>query len=142
MISENTTEENHEYVIEFIKNTDQKEQAEATTIMKMNGKSVKVKLDTGAEVNVMPKRVFDLIKDKKTLLSQTSTRLKGYGGNNIPVLGATKVQCEVNSNTEEIQFYVVETASKTVLSLKTCKKLDLIKILDEIRSSNQTAKVK
>ena len=142
MISENTTEENHEYVIEVIKNTDQKEQAEATTIMKMNGKSVKVKLDTGAEVNVMPKRVFDLNRDKKTLLSQTSTRLKGYGGNNIPVLGATKVQCEVNSNIEEIQFYVVETASKTVLSLKTCKKLDLIKILDEIKSSNQTAEVK
>mgnify|MGYP001799476136 CR=1 FL=1 len=73
MISENTTEENHQYVIEVIKNTDQKEQAEATTIMKMNGKSVKVKLDTGAEVNVMPKRVFDLNRDKKTLLSQTST---------------------------------------------------------------------
>ena len=40
--------------------------------MSINWKSVKVKQDTGAERDFMPRSVFDLIKDKNTILGETS----------------------------------------------------------------------
>ena len=42
---------------------------EATIILKINGKLVKGKIDTGAEVDVMPKRVFDQLSAGKNLKS-------------------------------------------------------------------------
>ena len=35
---------------------------EATTIVKIEGSDVRVKLDTGAEVNVIPKNIYDQLK--------------------------------------------------------------------------------
>ena len=43
---------------------------------------MKVKLDTGAEVNVMPMRVFKQIKDGDVKKERTKTKLCGYGGTN------------------------------------------------------------
>ena len=55
---------------------------EALAILKINNKKVKVKLDTGAEVNVMPMRVFKQIKDGDVKKERTKTKLCGYGGTN------------------------------------------------------------
>ena len=53
-----------QYVIETITEHDATniDTCEATTIIKIEESDVRVKLDTGAEVNVMPKRVYDQLK--------------------------------------------------------------------------------
>ena len=61
----------------------QKEQSLASccvTKMKISNKKVKVKLDIGAEVNVMSMRVFKQIKDGHVKMERTKTKLCGYGG--------------------------------------------------------------
>ena len=76
--------------------------------MKISNKKVKVKLDIGAEINVMLMRVFKQIKDGHVKMERTKTKLCGYGG------------------TRSSEFYVVKTDSKTLLSLQKSRELETI----------------
>ena len=52
-----------DFVIETVEAALKEKSADALAILKINNKKVKVKLNTGAEVNVMPMRVFKQIED-------------------------------------------------------------------------------
>ena len=54
---------------------------------------MKVKLDTGAEVNVML-RLLKQIEDNHVKMERTKTKLCGYGRTNISVEGKIKLMCE------------------------------------------------
>ena len=49
-------------MIEEVETSKEKKATEAFVILKINNKKVKVKLDTGAEVNVMPLRVYEQLQ--------------------------------------------------------------------------------
>ena len=75
-----------------MKQDENDQQSEAFAVIKINGKKVKAKTDTGSEVDFIPRRVFDQIDDKlKT--EETTTTLSGYGVTNIPVEGVVKMEC-------------------------------------------------
>ena len=46
--------------------------------------------------------------------------------------GKIKVMCEFRDAKQKLQFYVVKTDSKTVLSLQTCRELAVMQILNEV----------
>ena len=52
-----------------------------------DGQTVKVKLDTGAQVNVMPVDIYRTLGKDTNELRPTNARLTAYGGNKIEVLG-------------------------------------------------------
>ena len=68
-----------DFVIEEIGSNIEKKATEAFRILKINNKKVKVKLETGAEVNVMPLRVYEQIKSKDVKMKTTATKLCVYG---------------------------------------------------------------
>ena len=71
---------------------------EATAIIKIEESDIRVKLDIGAELNVMLKRVYDqLKKSNKKLKKKTSVKLHGYGEHNIPVIGTTRFEWNTNN---------------------------------------------
>ena len=115
---------------------------EALAILKINNKKVKVKLNTDAEVNVMPMRVFNQIEDGHVKMERTRTKLCGYGGTNIPVEGKIKVICKFRDAKQKSEFYVAKTDSKTVLSLQTCRELGMIQILIKVTSKEDNKKEK
>ena len=90
---------------------------EATLVMKMNDKNVRIKLDTGAEVNVMPTRVFSQIANTEDI-GQSNVRLKGYGGSAISVIGESFIRCAYNHIYKDVKFYIVESSCKTALGLE------------------------
>ena len=98
---------------------------------------MKVKLDTGAEVNVMPLRVHEQIQSKDVKMKTTATKLCVYGGVNLPVVGKIHVKCEFRDAEEQAEFFIVKTDSKTLLSLRTCKSLGIIHMLNEVKSQEQ-----
>ena len=108
---------------------------EATLVIKMNDKNVRIKLDTGAEVNVMPTRVFRQIANTKDI-EQSNVKLKGYGGSAIPAVEESFVRCAYNNIYKGVKFYIVESSSKTKLGLESCQYFKLIKIMDEIKHSS------
>ena len=106
-----------DFVIEEIGSNIEKKVTEACSILKLNNKKVKVKLDTGAEVNVMPVRVYEQIKSNDVKMKTTATKLFVYGGADIPIVGKIDVKCEFCNAEEQAEFFIVKTDSKTFLSL-------------------------
>ena len=127
-------------MIEIVEAALKEELTEALAILKINNKKVKIKLDTGAEVNVMPMRVFKEIDEGHVKMEKTKTKLCGYGGTNIPVKEKIKMMCEFRDTKQKSEFYLAKTDSKTVLSLQTCRELEMIQILSEVISKEDSKK--
>ena len=87
------TKPDDDLVIETVEAALKEKSTEALAILKINNKKVKVKLDTGAEVNVML-RLLKQIEDDHVKMERTKTKLCGYGRTNISVEGKIKLMCE------------------------------------------------
>ena len=71
--------------------------------------TIKVKLDTGAQVNIMPVQVYNSMNTYKSkVLQPTKVKLTAYGGNNIPVIGLCQLKCKYKTEVHNLQFYVVD----------------------------------
>ena len=93
-IQKASTKSDDDFVIETVEAALKEKSAKALATLKINNKKVKVKLDTGAEVNVMPMTVFKQTEDGHVKMERKKTRLCGYDGTNIPVEAKIKVMCE------------------------------------------------
>jgi hypothetical protein len=69
-------------------------------------------------------------------IKRTTTKLTGYGGAEIPVKGTCVLPCSYQTQEIMAVFYIVETDNRTVLSLETCKQLNLIKVMYSLKSDN------
>lgn len=102
---------------------------------------LKVKVDTGANANVMTMRSLRQIYPEKftgttpnldTILAATKSTLSGYGGSVIQQIGCITVYC----NGKNLSFFVVESDSPNILGLDACRDLNLIKINCAITANN------
>ena len=73
------------------------------TILKVNNKSVKFKIDTGGQCNVLPEEIFDKIKKKPKLVA-TRTKLTAYGGTPVPVIGKCYLRSSRNKTTKSTKL--------------------------------------
>ena len=135
-----STRSDDDFVIETVEAALKEKSTEALAILKISNKKVKVKLDTGAEVNVMLMRVFKQIEDGHVKMERTKTKLCRYGGTNIPLEGKIKVMCKFRDAKQKSEFYVTKTDFKTALSLQTCRELGMIQIFNKV-TSNKDKKI-
>ena len=103
-------------MIEKVANNNAKQcNTEATVILHIKDAKVRMKIDTGAEVDVMPLRVFNQVNDrnKESILTMksTSTKLIGYVGNEIPVCRVCSTTCSFKGKILHTDFYVIDTDS-------------------------------
>ena len=115
---------------------------EANTILKVNRKRVIVKIDTGSEVDILPNRVVQKLNELGSTVKIQPTDLKvcGFNGNEISVLGMCAIPRVFNGISREIKFFVVETETRTVLGLQTCRDLGIIKFDCAIQSQETIRK--
>ena len=85
-----------------------------------------VKLDTGAEVSVLPLHLYNKLHVKPALKS-TTMKLSAYGGTPIKPNGTCKLTCSSNSKECDITFYVAPVNAQAILGLNDCVQLDLVK---------------
>ena len=106
----------------------------------MDGKRVIVKIDTGSEVDVLPNRVVQELNElsSSVKIQPTDLKLCGFNGNEISVPGMCEIPCVFNG-IKKSSFFVVETETRTVLGLQTCRDLGIIK-LDCAIQSQETIK--
>lgn len=109
------------------------EQAFAEIEIREYGLPLKFKLDTGAQVNVLPQRDFKKFAPK-TKMQQTHKKLTGYGGQPLSVKGTCKLHCNNKENAMPLDFFIVDTQSPPVLGLKACLDLDMIKLVLSVSS--------
>lgn len=104
------------------------EQAFADIKVGKQGTELKFKLDTGAQVNVIPLREYDSLKDE-CKIQPTSRRLTGYGGEKLAVKGTCTLRCRYKERDMLLDFYIVDTQAPPVLGLQACLYMDLIKLV-------------
>ena len=122
-----SAEENELFIGELMKTTTTGNVL--VTNLKVNNKSVKFKIDTGAQCNVLPEEIFDKIKKKPKLVA-TRTKLTAYGGTPVPVIGKCSLEIEQTANRKlDAEFFVVKAPNaKPLIGLQTCQNFELINI--------------
>ena len=96
-----------------------------------NSTVLKAKQDTGAQINILSKAVFQTLQKecKLPLYPKTCVKLMGYGNKVINYLGTTKIKCKHNGVETEVVFYVTDVPdTKIILRLQLCIDLGLIVI--------------
>ena len=89
------------------------------------GTMVTFKIDTGAQVNVLPKSQYNKLLKRPKLL-KSSTKLKAYNGSSIPVAGKCIVTVTHGGESTSVSCVVAEIEAVPILGLKTSASLRLI----------------
>ena len=81
----------------------------------INGEMVRIEQDTGAEVNVMSKSVFDRLSNGTTrnsvLLSKSKTvKISGYGENSIEYIGTCMFKVSHNNHQRDVLFFITNVS--------------------------------
>ena len=97
------------------------------TSIRIGNKLVNCKIDTGAEVNVMPERVYRQLRDKPKLTS-TKTILRTVAGE-IKPLGVINASIQYKTKRSVGRFFVVDDSTQTPCGLHTSVELGLVKKL-------------
>lgn len=95
---------------------------------------INFKLDTGAEVNVLP--VSYLKYFKGIVINKFNKSLQGYGGNELEVIGKVTLICSCKNEIVNLNFLVVNTHSIPILGLPGCISLNLIERVDYLSNKS------
>ena len=119
-------EENTEFFVDMVKRGENSQDT-AFIKLKLANKCVNFKLDTGAEVNVMPMKVFKTFQQVE--LKPTEVRLTSYTGQQLDVAGQAEFECSHKGKQSKLKFVVVKTNAVPLLGFRSCQELNLIKVI-------------
>ncbi|CAI5671480.1 unnamed protein product [Oreochromis niloticus] len=94
--------------------------------LKVNDTLMKVKLDTGAQVNVISEAEFKNIRPRPKMHA-TKVKVSGYSGAEIPVKGKCMVKVTHKDKEHTLTFIVVPKNVQPILGLHACESLNLVK---------------
>ena len=114
----------------------------------INGEMVSIKQDTGAEVNVMSKCVFDRLSSSSgspknsVLLNKTKmVKISGYGENFIEYMGTCVFKVSHNNHHRDVLFFITNVNdTKVILGAKTCQEFNLVKIVCDDKCPMQNSR--
>ena len=113
---------------------DKRDEAYAKVKTRIPGKehlniSILAKVDTGAQGNILPTRVFKQMNISPEALRPTNTILTAYNGTIIPQEGVLKLKCKYKAREwKETSFFVAETTGPIILGLPACLALNLVSL--------------
>ena len=88
---------------------------------------MKFKVDTGAQINVIPMTAFDtLAESRMKQLKPTQVRLTGYSGNVVPTTGTCRVECQLRDKPHTLEFFfIADTHATPILGFDPCRAMGL-----------------
>ena len=96
-----------------VNKTDLENNSEYLRNICVNGSSVKFKVDTGSQANIIPWAIFKTLQYTPKL-KPTKIKLFSYSGDTIPTLGCCKLKCEGKL----LEFFVIQTDQSPILSFQ------------------------
>ena len=112
--------------------------------------SLKVKVDTGAEGNILPLRIFQQMYPRKIdargipktdSIEQKNTTLIAYNGSVIKQFGSIMIPCSyADSPWHQEEFYITDVSGPAILGLQGSTKLKLVTLHCPIQTSPQLTK--
>ena len=105
-------------------------------LLKLEGKTVNIKVDTTAKYIVITKYLASKISkaQKKHIKvdQRKSVKLIAYGGNSFHTPGTTVLQCQHNEVTTNVLSHVVDKSVKSLLGLQDLLSLKLLILSPEV----------
>ncbi|UYV61251.1 hypothetical protein LAZ67_1004109 [Cordylochernes scorpioides] len=113
--------------------------SETTESTLVNGKEICFKLDSGAEVKVLP---YTFTRQMKGLeIFQTNRKLTSYTGHEIMIKGIATLNCKTKNKTESLEFLIADGYYQPILGMEAIENLSLIKRCDAVQiQQNNSAK--
>ncbi|KAK2719371.1 hypothetical protein QYM36_005004 [Artemia franciscana] len=132
-----TADDTDEVFLYTIKNSTREDEAFAE--LSIEGQMcIKFKIDTGAQVNVLPVQYYNKLPIKPSLI-KGSHKLTSYCGSAVPYAGISHLTCRYkDGKTQSHAFYIVRSNTTPIVGLKTCKDLELIKLILNIKKEGGT----
>lgn len=88
-------------------------------------KHVPFKIDTGAEVDVLPMSVLKRIAPQ-TEIQRTSITLRAFAGEKVKPIGTCSLFCSFHGMSLRVKFAVVDFDFTPILGLKTCIRFKIV----------------
>lgn len=105
--------------------------------LKVNDTDIAMKLDTGAQANVISETVFNKIRPRPKLHA-TKVKVSGYSGAAISVKGKCMVNVMHKKREHTLAFIVVPGNVQTILGLSACERLNLVKRVLVVQNEEDT----
>ena len=105
------------------------------TNLKLNRRMIKFKIDTGADVTMIPSTTYDLYYDGP--LHRTKTPLVGPGQNELKVRGLFEATFEKGKHEVKETVYVVEGLKTPLAGIPIIRKLNLISEVNSVDKSKE-----
>ncbi|RVE62485.1 hypothetical protein OJAV_G00157530 [Oryzias javanicus] len=124
--------ENHEQPVSQINAVEAKKEKWHESLI-INKKVLKVRLDTGADCNVIS--MGDLRKlrlDKK--VSRSYSKLVAYSGQQIQTKGKIVLTCQYKDKTYDMEFEVIKSKAPAILGGESCEEMGLVKRLHVLKT--------
>ena len=103
--------------------------------------SILAKVDTGAQGNILPTRVFKKMNIPPDILRPSTTMLTAYNGTDIPQDGKVELQCRYKEGEWlKESFYVADTPGPIILGLPSCRALHLVSLHCAVQTTSKSAK--
>jgi len=101
--------------------------------LEINGTVIPMKLDTGANANIIGETDYLSIQQRPKLRT-SKVKLTAYAGHNVPVKGqcVMNIRREGNSKCYKSLFIVTEQNVQPILGLQECEKLELVKCVLQV----------
>ena len=100
--------------------------------MEINGKQVELKIDTGAQCNVIILDLFKSLSGGEEIDQSTAVQLITYGGDTLSTLGTANFKCNLKSRSRNLEFHVVDRQVTPLLGLADSLNLNLIQLYSEV----------
>ena len=96
------------------------------------------KVDTGAEVNVIPEADYkQIFPNPVTWCLGPAQLLTAYGGHQIKTLGSCQLYVHHNGNIKKVTFTMTDAPGPAILGFKTCEQLGLMKVNCTLESTEE-----
>lgn len=113
-----------------------------STVLNINGSDVRFKLDTGADVNVLPRSFLKQIGLLESDLLKCTFKLRAYSGGDIKVLGSCNLKVKFKDTNYILAFVIADVSSPPILGRYSCEELNMVKLvlaLDESKNELKDA---
>lgn len=108
-------------------------------IIKINNIPVKCKLDSGADVNIMPLNIYEKYFSN-VKLSKTKMVLKTFGNFVVKPVGCAMLECNINKKCYNVQFVIVEVVSDVLVGYETCMVTGLLRTVNVVQEIDERSK--
>lgn len=110
-----------------------------TEKLKINGKDVSFKLDTGAECNVLAEKSYRSL-ETRAKLQVSSCKLLTYSGHQMSPVGKATLICKYKGKSHEVDFQIIDANAPAILGRETCEKLGMVKRIHEVKAEDDPLK--